>query len=272
MHEPLMHAITNAMDHGLETPDLRRACGKPRRGVLRLKLDLRADRVLITIEDDGRGMDPAEIKRRAVDLGLIDRDTVSTLTDDEALMLTTLPSLSTKDRVDHVSGRGVGLDVVRDAAKKLGGLLQIRSRPGQGCRLLISVPPSQALIQTLLVRSMDGLYAIPIEAVDRTHRIGSTENPVAGTEISRLSQRLGVPGDTTGDISRARAVILREPCTTGILVDEVLGRRDVVVRPLGRPLIQMQAFSGAALLEDGAIALVLDPFWLSATSEAVRQP
>lgn len=252
--DPLMHAVKNALDHGLESAAERKAANKPPEGRLRLRLERRADRVTITLDDDGRGIRPETIKRRAVELRLIDAARAASMSDSEALMLTTLAAFTTSREVNHVSGRGVGLDVVRDTLENIGGTLAILSRPGQGTRIRMSLPPSQALLPTLIVRCAEERYALPIGDVLRTADSAPQE-----LKLVRLDEHLGMRRTNAGGPPTALVVLGRGRPRVALGVDEVLGRHDVVVRPMSGLLAGLRQYSGAALMEDGAIALVLDP-------------
>lgn len=263
--DPLLHVLRNALDHGIESPAERRRAGKPRSGSLVIRLERLGDRNELAIEDDGRGIDPARLKSTAIDLGLIDHAAAERLTDPEVLLLTTLPGLSTAPRLSHVSGRGLGLDVARDVLARLGGRIEIRSRPGYGTTVAMSVPPSVALIRTLLVRSAGACYAIPIEAVRRTAHFAPPDAECGEPpDRLRLDLRLGTR-DANGPVPAGSWTVCVEAARRRIdlLVDGLAGRQDLLVRPLGSPLTALPVYSGAALLSDGTIALVLDPAHLS---------
>ncbi len=268
--DPLLHMVRNSLDHGIESPQERIAAGKPRHGTIRVSLERVGDRVAISLRDDGRGIRVAELKRTAIELGLIDETHAATISDEEALMLTTLPRFSTATSVSHVSGRGVGLDVVRDSLERLGGLIEIASEPGQGTELRLWVPLNLALVPSLLVRCVEELYAIPLAAIQRTLPLReSVRDPQDGREyleiddrridLVRLDRRLGL---RTGEcpVQGAKVVLIETAeRLSGIVVDDVVRRQDIVVKPFPSPMSQMRTYSGAALLENGAVALVLDP-------------
>jgi len=273
--DPLLHAVRNGLDHGIEPPDERRAHGKDVEGKLCLRLERHGDRVWIFVEDDGRGLDPDQLRRAAVAAGQIDAAGAAALDDGEALMLATLPNVSTASRVSHVSGRGVGLDVVREAVKRLGGFLAIRSSPGAGTSLCLSVPFSVALFAALLVRSRGQLFAVPMAAVERaidTH----APAPFGGDVPAplRLDERLGLMADAQAapdDPNRWLITIRAGDRTGGLRVDEIIGHKELVVEPLRGPISRLRHYAGAALLDDGTIALVLDPTrLLGATTGAFR--
>jgi two-component system chemotaxis sensor kinase CheA len=266
--DPLLHALKNAVDHGLEPDEERLDAGKPAKGQLRLSLHRAGDRVDIVVADDGRGMDPDTLRRAAVARGVLSREDAADLTDDEALLLTTLPRFTTRRGADHISGRGVGLDVVRDRVESIGGFVELRSASGRSCELHMSVPLRRALIRTLLVRCAGEPYAIPVDAVAKSVDLegapAHSGTDDGALELISLEERLGLGGGAAARSARRRALVLaavEPPCA--LVVDEVVGRQDLVVQPLHAPLTQLREFSGAALLEDGSIAVVLDPMSLA---------
>jgi two-component system chemotaxis sensor kinase CheA len=184
------------------------------------------------------------------------------MSDADALLLTTLPGFTTAPRVSHVSGRGVGLDVVRTEVERLGGLLEMQSEAGRGLTMHLGVPLRLALVRTMLVRCAGELYAVPVDMVERMVDLrapGATEDLV----LLHLAERLGAPAAPAPGSDPRALVLATAGQPTGLVVDEVIGRRDLVVKPLRAPLSQLREYSGAALLEDGSIALVLDPFHLA---------
>jgi two-component system chemotaxis sensor kinase CheA len=259
--DPLLQALRNAVDHGVEPPEERRAAGKPPRGTLRVALAREGERLHLSVTDDGRGMCPAILRRAAVDLGVFAAEDAAQLTDEEALLLATLPRLTTRPSADHISGRGVGLDVVRTRVEALGGFVELRSRRGLGCELHLHVPVRRALIPALIVRAGPRLVAIPVEAVDHCLDTDGIECSAAGgsATVVRLSERLGLDAAHTPGPGARRLVLRGDPRSPCLLVDEVLGRREVMAQPLGAPLAALRVYTGAALLEDGSIALLLDP-------------
>jgi two-component system chemotaxis sensor kinase CheA len=268
--DPLMHSLTNAIDHGIEPPPARRRAGKPPTGSLRLTVDRRGDRIAIAVEDDGSGMDPDALRRAAVRLGVLSAEDAADLTDDEALLLATVPRLTTRSDADHVSGRGVGLDVVRECVERLGGYVAIRSERSRGCELRLSVPLHRALVRALLVRCAGDLYALPVERVMRSvdpERLSEAAEAGAPPRPVRLDERLGLTPRHDGLPSPGRALLLRMPQPRiALLVDEVVGRKDLVVQPLQGPLARVREYAGAAALDDGSIVVVLEPLVL------VRRP
>ena len=230
--EPLLHVVRNAVDHGIEPPDARVRAGKPAEGNVRLRLESGRADTRLTIEDDGRGLDPDALRAAAVRLGAHSADEAARLSDLDALALITRPGFTTAASPGPVSGRGIGMDVVRQTLEGLGGTLELRPRPGGGTRVTFRLPRSLAARPALLFRSQQGMVAVPLEYVVRVE-----------------------PREAGGT-----AICLRhgDRVATRLMVDEVVGRREVVVQPLAAAA-RVQGYSGAALLEDGEIALVLDP-------------
>jgi two-component system chemotaxis sensor kinase CheA len=260
--EPLLHLLRNAVDHGIESADERAAAGKPERGRIELTLDRRSDALQVTVRDDGRGIDPDDIRRIAVARGTITPEAAAALSDAEARMLVTRPGFSTAATTDEVSGRGVGMDVVRYRVESLGGHLSIESEPGVGTEMRLALPQTLAVIQALLVRCHDEVYALPVAAVEQTLRTGrgGRFDFDPGVEVIDLADRLRIPRRGPGARQGGRGLMLDAGGGgIGLLVDEVLERREIVVRPLEPPLSRLAEYAGASLLEDGRVALVLDP-------------
>jgi two-component system chemotaxis sensor kinase CheA len=260
--DPLLHMVRNAMDHGLEPAAERRAAGKPGKGSLSLSVERHGDRVSISLEDDGRGLDVALLKRSAVEGGFLSAVEAAELSDAEAFRLVMLPAFSTARRISGLSGRGVGMDVVRDAVERLGGRLQIRSRPGHGTCFEMTLPLHQALIQVLLLRCCGGLYAVPISPFRRTLDLLEAQALREGPRLPLLDlrRRLSVDAAETSPRDGGSVLVLGlEGGEVGLVVDEILGRREIVIRPLRPPLDRTRELLGAAALEDGEVVLVLDP-------------
>jgi two-component system chemotaxis sensor kinase CheA len=266
LQDPLLHMLRNAVDHGIESPAARAASGKEPSGRITLSVERRADRIVVALEDDGAGMDAAALRLAALRSGLIGPAEAARLGEAEALLLATLPGFSTAEALTEVSGRGVGLDAARSGIEALDGTLEIRSAPGRGTGMRITLPLTLALVQTLLVRSGGELFLVPASGVERVVQLPEGA-PVpesrchgAPVDVVRLEQRLGLRRAAPRD-GRPGAAILwpRGERTTALLVDEVLGRKDVVVKPLKPPLALLREYSGATLMEDGSVALVLDP-------------
>jgi two-component system chemotaxis sensor kinase CheA len=259
------------VDHGIETAEARTRRGKPTVGQLRIHVDRQASRLAVVVADDGAGLDPRRLKQVAIERGLLTPLEAVRLDDPEALMLITLPGFSTVEETNEVSGRGVGMDVVKHAVEAIGGRLRIEATPGRGARFELSLPPTVALVQTYLVRASGMAFAVPLASLTRMAPMddhGTTWREGrrfwnSGTEeipVWALRDVLGLTGAAAGT-GNGMALIGESARGTmvGLEVDEVIGRREIVVRPLPPPLTGLHGYSGAAVLDDGSIVLVLDP-------------
>jgi two-component system chemotaxis sensor kinase CheA len=278
--EPLVHLLRNSLDHGLESAEQRKAAGKPERGLVRLSAARERDRALVTVADDGRGMDPERIWVAACDRGIVTPAQRADFNDDEILLLTCTPGFSTAAQATKVSGRGVGMDVVRAKVEQLGGVLTIRSRVGSGTEFVLALPLTLAIIQALLVRSSGQIYAIPLGAV--TEVLAYDDLPIEtvdGHPVLTLRDKRVVPLDTLDAVVgvseeqaspiRSRNVVLLEwgEAARGIGVDALVGRQEIVIKPLAGMFAGVAGLSGATVLGDGSVALILDPRALFATGE-----
>jgi two-component system chemotaxis sensor kinase CheA len=262
---PLVHLVRNAVGHGIEPPADREAAGKPRRGRIVVGARTLAGQVQVEIEDDGRGVQPARVAEAATRAGIPLPS--CPLSAEEARELLFLPGFSTAVKVSELSGRGVGLDAVRRSIRRLRGSVELRSRPGQGTTVLLTLPISLALLQTLVVRSGRRRFAIPLSAVQESLRIDPArlgrregrleyDHPRGRIPIRDL-QEFGAPAGTG---PRNYAVVAGQPGRTiGILVEELLGRQEIVLRPLGRAFPETAGVAGATDLGDAGAVLVLDP-------------
>jgi two-component system chemotaxis sensor kinase CheA len=281
--EPLVHLLRNSLDHGLESAAERKAAGKPERGLVRLSAVRERDRALVTVADDGRGMDPERIWKAACERGLVTATQRAEFNDDDILMLTCTPGFSTATQATKVSGRGVGMDVVRDKVEQLGGALTIRSRPGSGTEFVLALPLTLAIIQALLVRSSGQIYAVPLGAV--TEVLAYDDLPmetVDGHPVLTLRDSRVVPLDALDEVVgvrredetpvRSRNVVLLEwgEAARAIGVDELVGRQEIVIKPLAGMFAGVAGLSGATVLGDGSVALILDPRAIFMVGEGSR--
>jgi two-component system, chemotaxis family, sensor kinase CheA len=286
--DPLVHIIRNALDHGLETPDTRLQSGKPRQGSIVIAASQEGDQIVIRISDDGAGINPERIGDKAVEKGLVTPERLRQLSQREILDFIFLPGFSTVEKASDLSGRGVGMDVVRSNLKKLNGTVEIDSRPGQGTTILLRLPLTLAILPVLLVRVADEIYALPLRSVVETaqiyrrniHRVEGAEVLCLRSEtlpIIRLEQlfedktRSVVAGDDPfrrGPGQGWKAVILGiAEKRVALLVDHLLGQESTVVKPLGSYLHHCASLAGATVSGDGRVRLVLDPAGLIAASE-----
>ncbi|SKA21994.1 chemotaxis protein CheA [Novilysobacter spongiicola] len=265
--DPLVHLVRNAIDHGIESADVRRAAGKPEQGHVRLSAQQEGDHVAIEVRDDGAGIDPDRIRDSAVRKGLIDTDAGARLSPDECLQLIFLPGFSTRAEVSDLSGRGVGMDVVQSRIRELSGQVQIQSEPGRGSRFVIRVPLTLAILPTLLVEIGGDVYALPLVrvvevlshtpgapmSIDGQNVLDLREQPVP---LLDLRSWLGVPAAESSETS---AVVLQAGEQRFCLsVDRVRGREEVVIKALPRTLRGLPGYAGASLIGDGRMALILD--------------
>jgi two-component system chemotaxis sensor kinase CheA len=266
LSDPLVHLVRNAIDHGIEAPDKRESIGKPRAGTLKLSAQQEGDHIVIIVSDDGGGIDPDMLRTKAREKGLIDADTAARLSPIEALQLIFLPGFSTKDQATEVSGRGVGMDVVKSKLSELNGQVLIESIRGEGTRFVIRVPLTLAILPTLMVSVADRPYALPLSNVLEVFKY--RENLVRfidGREVLDLRQQtfpliflrrwLGKPVITED----AGVVVVQTPTRKlGIVVDQVRGREEVVVKPLPASLRGLTGLAAATITGDGNLALILD--------------
>jgi two-component system chemotaxis sensor kinase CheA len=274
LSDPLIHLIRNSADHGIELPEVRTRAGKPETGTVVLRARHEGDSVLVEIEDDGKGIDPRVIRAKAVEKGIITPERAEQMSDEEAISLVFLPGFSTAQTVTDISGRGVGMDVVKSNVRKLGGNVSVSSTVGRGSIFTIKLPLTLAIIDALLMRAGGQVFALPGTAVEET---------------------LLVPRETMAHLTRRKAINLRgevlgivrlrdllhfkdavEPAGAqddelpvvvvstggrrmGIIVDAFLRRQEMVIKPLAPYLANLPGISGASILGDGGVVLILDP-------------
>ncbi|MDP2828844.1 MAG: chemotaxis protein CheA [Sulfuricellaceae bacterium] len=264
LNDPLVHLVRNAVDHGVDSPEERQIAGKPLKSVVRLTASQIGDHIMIEIADDGRGMRPDTIRHKAVEKGLIDLETANSLDDRQSLHLIFLPGFSTKDQISDVSGRGVGMDVVKTNITKLNGRIDISSNVGLGTTITISLPLTLAILPVLLVRVGDQPFAVPLSMVREITPIDSKDvKQVSGraTMIVRdevlpvrsLASLIGWPDH----LPPSFGVLMQSSDTAFVLgIDGFIGRDDVVIKPLLD--IKPKGIAGATLSGDGSVVLVLD--------------
>jgi len=271
MLPPLEHMLRNSVVHGIESPDERRAAGKPEIGTIRIGLHREGSEMVMVVEDDGRGIDVKAVRERAKARGLLKPG--RTLTDEEALQLVLEPGFSTATSVTQHAGRGVGMDVVVAEIKKLGGALFTKSTPGQGVRFSVRLPFTLAISQALIVRVGDETYALPLPTVEGVSRVPrgdvakhlAEQNPTFdyGGQIYRfqhLGAFIGAPPSALPDADVPVPVILVNAGehSTGLVVDELVGNREIVVKPVGPQVSGIRGVAGATILGDGRIVVILD--------------
>jgi two-component system chemotaxis sensor kinase CheA len=268
--DPLVHLVRNAVDHGVEMPDVREAAGKPRQGNIVLGAAQEGDHILLTIADDGAGMDPEILRRKAVEKGMMDQDTAARLTESECFALIFSPGFSMKQEITDISGRGVGMDVVKNSISKLNGVIDIKSEVGVGTTLSIKVPLTLAIMPTLMVMLGDQIFAFPLVNVNEIFHLDLNKTNVVDGQQTIMVRNKALPlfylrkwlvkHYTPTDKADIEHVVIVNVGTqrVGFVVDQLLGQEEVVIKPLGALLQGTQGLAGATITGDGRIALILD--------------
>ena len=272
--DPLVHLIRNSADHGIEMPDVRERNGKSRAGTVTLSAEQEGDHILLIIADDGAGMDPEVLKRKAVEKGQLDQDAADRLSDQEAFNLIFAAGLTTKEEASDVSGRGVGMDVVKTKISQLNGTLNVWSELGKGSKIIIKVPLTLAIMPTLMIKLQDQTFALPLVNVNEIFQLDvSRANKIDGQEVIIIRDR-------TLPLFYLRRWLVRDPAKreiskeemkeahvvvvaignqqVGFVVDDLIGQEEVVIKPLGTMLHGTPGLAGATITGDGRIALILD--------------
>lgn len=263
LSEPLVHLLRNSVDHGIESPEEREALGKSRKGTIRLAAYQEGNRVIITLEDDGKGLDPQVIKASAERKGLATEG----LSDEEIQQLIFHPGFSTAEKVTNISGRGVGMDAVQSKIANLGGTIELWSRPNKGTRFTIKLPLTLSIIQALMVRVGTETFAIPLDLVERVVIIKEEEVIQTVSQevyrfqedlipIIRTDQLLGIEGNSVG--KKFAIIVNSEQQYYGLLADELVGQQEIVIKKIDPLLQQLDRYQGATILGNGSIALILD--------------
>ncbi|UVL07568.1 chemotaxis protein CheA [Pseudomonas rhodesiae] len=267
--DPLVHLVRNAVDHGVETPEEREASGKSRGGKVILAAEQEGDHILLSITDDGKGMDPAILRNIAVKRGVMDKDAADRLTDTECYNLIFAPGFSTKTEISDVSGRGVGMDVVKTKISQLNGSINIYSTKGQGSKIVIKVPLTLAIMPTLMVMLGNQAFAFPLVNVNEIFHLDlSRTNVVDGQEVVIVRDKAlplfylkrWLVASAAHEEQREGHVVILSVGTQriGFVVDQLVGQEEVVIKPLGKMLQGTPGMSGATITGDGRIALILD--------------
>jgi len=277
--DPLTHIVRNAVDHGMETAEEREAAGKPAQGTLHLRAFHEGGQVNIEISDDGRGIDPQKVLAKALQRGLVTQEQTSRMTERSILALIFYPGFSTAEKVTNVSGRGVGMDVVRSNIEKIGGTVDLQSQFGRGTTLRIKIPLTLAIVPALIVRTAGDRFALPqVNLLELVRLEGETATKgiewVRGAPVYRLrgqllplvhlNRTLGLPDGPPKEEDEINIVVLQaDERVFGLVVDEILDTEEIVVKPLGKQLKSLDAFAGATIMGDGAVALILDVLGLT---------
>lgn len=268
--DPLVHLVRNSVDHGIELPDVREKAGKPRCGNIVLSAAQQGDHILLKITDDGGGMDPNMLREIAIEKGVLDIDSAGRLDDKECYNLIFAPGFSTKSEISDISGRGVGMDVVKTRIVQLNGTIDIDSELGKGTRISIKLPLTLAILPTLMVKIGARTYALPLTSVHEIfHLSGSQTNTVDGQLVVMVREKampmfylrdwLAKGTDVVEDAEDDQVVVTNiGNQRVGFVVNQVLGQEEVVIKPLGTMLHGLPGFAGATITGDGRIALILD--------------
>ncbi len=269
--DPLVHIVRNSLDHGIELPDVRIAAGKPAAGTLQIRVRQIADRVHIDIRDDGKGIDPAVIKQKALEKGLIDEATFARITDQDALSLIFAPGFSTMDVVSELSGRGVGMDVVKTAVENVHGVISVESEKGKGTTLRVSLPLSLAVTNVMIVESAGQRFGVPLASIVETVRMRRSairlikqsqitvlRNSIAS--VISLNQLLNLSEEQliNDDDELALLFVRHGDERVGLIVDEVVETSDIILKPMAGVLTGLAAYAGSALMGDGSVLMVLN--------------
>ena len=269
LNDPLVHMIRNAIDHGIESPEERTKQGKPQRGIVVVNAERDGNYILITMEDDGRGIDAEQIKQKAIEKGLISEAQTREMSASDVLNLLFIPGFSTKHEITNVSGRGVGMDVVKTNIAKLKGIVEIASEVGKGTIITLKVPLTLAIIQGLLMKVVDEIFAVPLSAVLEIICIGHNEiYTIQGREVIRIRDvilPLARMSDIIGNSKAAKpsavsyvVVVGWAEKRIGLLVDSLQGQKEIVIKGLGNYLGDVPGIAGSTILGDGSVILVID--------------
>ncbi|MHA6963375.1 chemotaxis protein CheA [Zobellella denitrificans] len=267
--DPLVHLVRNSCDHGIELPELREAAGKPRVGTIRLTASQEGDHILLGIEDDGAGMDPEKLKSIAIERGILDADGAARMSDNEAYNLIFAPGFSTKKEITDVSGRGVGMDVVKTGISSVNGSILIDSEKGKGTRLQIKVPLTLAILPTLMVLVGKQTFALPLTNVNEIFHLDLTKTSTVDGQLTIVVRNRAIPlfylqdwlirggGRVRKEQGHVVLVMIGNQ-QVGFVVDGLIGQEEVVIKPLDQLLHGTPGMAGATITSDGGIALILD--------------
>jgi two-component system chemotaxis sensor kinase CheA len=282
--DPLVHLVRNSVDHGIELPAEREKTGKSRVGKVILAAEQEGDHILLSITDDGGGMDPEKLREKAVEKGIMDSDAAGRLSDSEAYNLIFAPGFSTKTEISDVSGRGVGMDVVKTKITQLNGSIEIQSALGEGTRIIIKVPLTLAIMPTLMIMLGQQTFALPLVSVNEIFHMDLTKiRVVDGQECIVIREKtiplfnlkhwlVKNPSDTSVPDEGHVVIVSVGTQRVGFIVDQLIGQEEVVIKPLGKLLHGTPGMSGATITGDGTIALILDvPSMLKRYAGSSRQ-
>ncbi len=279
---PLLHLVRNALDHGIETPEARRAAAKPEEALLAVRVESRGDRVVITVRDDGDGISPERLRAAAVQRGAVTAAEAARLGDADALRLAFRPGVSTATEITALSGRGVGLDVVAEAVRRLAGGVDVSSERGRGTSFVIDVPLTIAGTTGLLFRAGGGVALLPADAIERVLLVAPGDLGTVAGEVTvcverdhvpfvPMAQILGASGEAKSTGMAVALLVTAGGKRVAFVVDEVLGEQPIVVSALGRRMASAPHIAGAAVLDDGRVVAVLQPAHLVGTARVPEQ-
>ncbi len=267
--DPIMHMIRNSCDHGIESAEARIAAGKPEKGIVNLRAYNEGNHIVIEIEDDGKGLDPDALKAKSIEKGIISEKEADTMSDKEAFGLIFKPGFSTAAQVTNVSGRGVGMDVVKTNIEKLNGIIEVDSELGKGTVIKLKIPLTLAIIQSLLVKTQEELYAIPLASVLETVRVAIDDiYTIEGKNVLRLrdevlslvrlSDLFGVKQVLENSDQAYVVVVGAAASKLGIIVDTLIGQEEVVIKSMGYYLQNITGIAGSSIRGDGKVTLIVD--------------
>ena len=267
--DPLVHLVRNSVDHGIEMPDDRAAAGKPRMGTVRLSASQEGDHILLTIDDDGKGMDAEKLKEIAISRGVLDADAAARMSDVEAFNLIFAPGFSTKTEISDISGRGVGMDVVKTKINQLNGSVSIDSQLGRGTRLEIKVPLTLAILPTLMIIVGEQTFALPLGAVNEIINMDIGKTNTVDSQLTMIVRSKAIPLFYLGEwLQRGNSIVQKDrghvvvvqigTQQMGFVVDALIGQEEVVIKPLDALLQGTPGMAGATITSDGGIALIID--------------
>ena len=276
--DPLVHLVRNSLDHGIEMPEVRASAGKPRHGTIRLEARQEGDQIIIMVADDGAGIEPDRVLRKAIEKGLVTADRARQLSNREIMDFIFLPGFSTAEKVNDLSGRGVGMDVVRSNLKRMNGSIQLDSVPGKGTTVKLRLPLTLAILPVLLVQVSNEAYALPLRAVLETSHVRNEEvHQVEGSEVFRLHgetlplvrlrKMFAVASGENESADQKVVILLVGEKRVALVIDRLIGQESTVIKPLGGYLRGCSTVAGATIGGDGRVRLVLDPAGLLAAVE-----
>ena len=267
--DPMVHLIRNSMDHGIEHPEERKALGKPEKGILKIAAYQEGSGVVIEVSDDGAGIDPEKVKKKAIERGIITEDRANIMSDDEATQIVLLPGFSMAKQITDLSGRGVGMDAVKTKVEQLGGQFDLVSKKNEGTHVYIRLPLTLAIVLSLLIKVGEETYAISLENVEETIMVRKEDIKTVHGEPTTLLRgevlSLNILGDILGSegVERDRdeypvVVVKIGKNKIGFIVSELIGQQEIVIKSLGRFLAKIDGITGGTILGDGNVALILD--------------